>query len=60
MGGNCPVLRLPMLSWLITQFAMRKYSLTGEKMAHIQLVNANRKDAIAEGMSMEEAMKKYI
>ena len=51
---------LPMISWLITQFAMHKYSLTGEKMAHIQQVNANRKDAIAKGMSMEEAMKKYI
>ncbi len=51
---------LPMLSWLITQFAMRAYSLTGEKMAHIQQVNAKRKEAIAEGMSMEEAMKKYL
>lgn len=51
---------LPMISWLITQFAMREYSLTGEKMAHIQQVNAKRKDAIADGMSIEDAMKKYI
>lgn len=51
---------LPMISWLITQFAMRGYSLTGEKMAHIQQVNAKRKDAIADGMSIEDAMKKYI
>ena len=50
---------LPMISWLITQFAMGKYSLTGEKMAHIQEVNAKRKEAIAAGMSMEEAMEKF-
>lgn len=51
---------LPMISWLITQYAMYKYSLSGEKMAHIQQVNAKRKEAIAEGMSMEEAMKKFV
>ncbi len=50
---------LPMISWVITQFAMRKYSLTVEKMAHIQEVNAKRKDALVGGMSIEEAMEKY-
>ena len=50
---------LPMISWLLTQFAMGKYSLTGDKMAHIQEVNAKRKEAIAAGMTMEEAMDKF-
>ena len=50
---------LPMVAWLITQFAMKHYSLTGERMAHIQQVNAKRKEAIAEGMSMEETLKKF-
>lgn len=51
---------LPMVSWLITQFAMHRYSLTAEKMAHIQRVNALRREAVQRGMSMEEAKEKYI
>ena len=50
---------LPMISWLITQYAMHKYSLTAERMAHIQNVNAKRKEAISEGMSLKEAMETY-
>lgn len=50
---------LPISAWLITLFSMKKYSLTGEKMKQIQTVNAKRKAAIAEGMSLEEAMEKY-
>lgn len=38
---------------------MKGYSLTGDRMKEIQEVNAKRKEAIAEGMSLEEAMEKY-
>lgn len=50
---------LPMISWLITQYAMHRYSLTGERMKEIQEVNSARKEAIQLGMSFEEAMKKF-
>ena len=32
---------------------------SGERMKEIQAVNSQRKEAIANGMTMEEAMKKY-
>ncbi len=47
---------IPMLAWAATLIAMKNYSLTGERMKEIQAVNAVRKDAIAKGMSLEEAM----
>lgn len=50
---------IPMIAWALTLLAMKNYSLTGEKMKEIQAVNAVRKDAIAGGMSMEEAMEKW-
>lgn len=50
---------VPMAAWAITLFVMRKYELTGERMKEIQAVNSQRKEAIANGMTMEEAMKKY-
>ena len=50
---------VPMLAWVATLWAMKGYKLTGEKMKEIQAVNAQRKDAIASGMSLEEAMEKY-
>ena len=50
---------VPMISWVITQYAMKHYSLTAEKMAHIQSVNAKRKEAINEGMDVAEAMQTY-
>ena len=37
--------------------AMRKYTLTGERMRQIQAVNSARKEAVAKGMSLEEAMR---
>lgn len=49
---------IPMAAWLITLVVMKNYSLTGERMKEIQDVNAKRKEAIASGMSMEEAMEK--
>lgn len=50
---------IPMIAWAATLLAMRKYELTGERMKEIQRVNNQRKEAIAEGMTMEEAMEKY-
>ena len=50
---------LPMVSWLLTQYAMHRYSLTGERMKEIQAVNNARKEAVENGMSLEEAMKKF-
>ncbi|MBQ9765953.1 MAG: MFS transporter [Lachnospiraceae bacterium] len=50
---------LPMLAWLITQYAMHRYSLSAERMKEIQAVNAARRHAVNEGMSLEEAMTKW-
>ena len=62
-GMNWVVLVLfcvvPMIAWAATLIAMKNYSLTGERMKEIQAVNACRRDAIAAGMSQEEAMAKW-
>ncbi len=50
---------VPMVAWAATLIAMKGYSLTGERMKHIQSVNAKRKEAIADGMSLEDAMNTY-
>lgn len=50
---------LPMAAWVLTQYAMHRYSLSGERMKEIQAVNAVRKEAVAGGMSLEEAMDKW-
>lgn len=50
---------LPMIAWAATILAMRNYELSGPRMKEIQAVNAKRKEAIANGMSFEEASKKY-
>jgi len=47
---------IPMLAWAATLWAMKGYALDGKKVKTIQAVNAARKQAIAGGMSMEEAM----
>jgi len=47
---------VPMLAWALTLFSMKGYSLDGQKIKTIQAVNAARKAAVANGMSMEEAM----
>ena len=46
---------IPMVAWTATLIAMKGYTLTGERMKTINAVNAARKQAIADGMSMEEA-----
>ena len=50
---------IPMVAWAATLLAMKGYALTGEKMKEIQAVNTARKAAIAEGMTMDEAIVKY-
>ena len=50
---------IPMLAWAATLLAMKGYTLTGEKMKEIQAVNAARKAALEEGMTLEEAMAQY-
>ena len=50
---------LPMASWIITMVAMTKYDLSGDKLQEIQAVNAVRKEAIAGGMSLSEAMETW-
>ena len=49
----------PMVAWAATLIAMKGYTLTGEKMKEIQAVNACRRDAVANGMKLEEAMTKW-
>lgn len=50
---------VPMLAWVATLFAMKGYTLTGTRMKEIQAVNAVRKQAVADGMTLEEAMEKW-
>jgi len=50
---------IPMIAWILTLLAMKGYELSGPRMKEIQAVNAVRKEAIANGMTMEEAMEKY-
>ncbi len=50
---------VPMLAWIATLIAMHGYKLTGDKMKEIQAVNAVRKDAVSQGMSIEDAMEKW-
>jgi Na+/melibiose symporter-like transporter len=50
---------IPMIAWLATLWAMHGYSLTGKKMKEIQAVNNARKQGIAEGMTLEQAMEKW-
>ena len=50
---------VPMLAWVATLVAMKGYTLTGARMREIQEVNAARKEGIAQGMSLEEAMERW-
>ncbi len=47
---------IPMVAWALTLWAMGGYELDGQRVKIIQTVNAARKEAIANGMSTEEAM----
>jgi len=48
---------IPMVAWLLTLIAMKNYELDGKRVKVIQSVNAARKQAIAGGMSQDEAMR---
>ena len=50
---------IPMVAWAATLIAMKGYTLTGAKMKEIQAVNACRRDAVAKGMKLEDAMDKW-
>lgn len=50
---------VPMCAWALTLWSMTGYELDGERVREIQEVNGRRKDAIASGMTIEEAMEKY-
>ena len=50
---------IPMCAWALTLWSMKGYELDGQRVKEIQAVNAQRKEAIAQGMTLEEAMKKY-
>ncbi|MBR2310622.1 MAG: MFS transporter [Oscillospiraceae bacterium] len=60
-GMNWVVIALfclvPMAAWLMTLWAMKDYELDGQRVKTIQAVNAARKQAVANGMSMEDAMR---
>ena len=60
-GMNWVVIALfcivPMCAWLLTLWAMRGYELDGKRIKVINAVNAARKEAIAKGMSTEEALR---
>ena len=60
-GMNWVVIALfclvPMAAWALTLISMRGYELDGKRIKTIQAVNAARKQAIANGMSQEEAMR---
>ena len=47
---------IPMIAWGATLISMKGYELDGKRVKTINAVNAARKAAIANGMSMEEAM----
>lgn len=50
---------VPMIAWIFTLWAMKDYSLTGARMKEIQAVNNARKEGIAQGMTLEQAMAKW-
>ena len=50
---------IPMVAWALTLWAMKGYELSGPRMKEIQEINAKRKEGIANGMTMEEAMQKW-
>ena len=61
-GMNWVVIALfcivPMVAWAITLIAMRGYELSGPRMKEIQAINAARKELVAKGMTLEQAMAK--
>ena len=48
---------VPMCAWALTLWAMKGYELSGPRMKEIQAINAARKELVAQGKTLEEAMK---
>ncbi len=61
-GMNWVVIALfcivPMVAWALTLWAMKGYELSGPRMKEIQAINVARKELVAQGMTLEEAMAK--
>ena len=49
---------VPMVAWALTLWAMKGYELSGPRMKEIQEINKARKEAVASGMTIEQAMSK--
>ena len=47
---------IPMIAWALSLISMKGYELDGQRVKTIAAVNAARKNAIADGMSVEEAL----
>ena len=50
---------IPMVAWALTLWAMKGYELSGPRMKEIQEINTKRKEGIANGMTLKEAMQKW-
>ncbi len=50
---------IPMCAWAITLWSMKGYELDGERVKEIQAVNAKRREAVASGMTPEDAIAAY-
>ena len=48
---------VPMIAWALTLWAMKGYELSGPRMKEIQAINTARKELVANGMALEEAME---
>ena len=48
---------VPMVAWAVTLWAMKGYELSGPRMKEIQAINAARKELVAQGKTLEEAMQ---
>ena len=59
-GMNWVVIALfcivPMVAWVLTLWAMKGYELSGPRMKEIQAINNARKELVANGATLEEAM----
>ena len=59
-GMNWVVIALfcgvPMIAWLVTLWSMKGYELSGPRMKEIQAINNARKELVAKGATLEEAM----
>ena len=50
---------VPMCAWALTLWAMTGYELDGKRVKEIQEVNGKRREAVAQGLTIREAMEKY-